>query len=106
LTDAIVVSSAEYCGSRVSHCISQIVAELPVVLEQRGDKFIVNELSGRGKYMEIRPYYWQPNPAELTDVQINRKVADITVLLKEALDQVTVEDWRKNVVKQNCTKSM
>jgi hypothetical protein len=49
-------------------------------------------LGERGKDIEICPYYWQPNPAKLIDVQINRKIADITVLLKEALDQLTVEE--------------
>jgi hypothetical protein len=42
--------------------------------------------------MEIGPYYWQPNPLELIDFHINRKTADIAVLLKEALSQVTIAD--------------
>jgi hypothetical protein len=90
LTVAIVVNTSEYSNSRVSHCVSQIVVELLAVLEQRRNNFIVYELGERGKHIEIHPYYWQPNPAELIDVQINRKIADITVLLKEALDQITV----------------
>jgi hypothetical protein len=68
------------------------VAELLVVLKQHGDKFVVYELDEIGRDMEVCPYYWQPNPVKLIDVQINRKIAHMTVILKETLNQVTFED--------------